>query len=64
MGIRYVYPIFNRLVKYYIFIEIISQGLASATVIAKVNGDLWDLDRPFEKSSSLQLIKFDDEQGI
>jgi threonyl-tRNA synthetase len=41
----------------------ISQGLAAATVIAKVNGELWDLDRPFEKDSSLQLIKFDDEQG-
>ncbi|CAF1361935.1 unnamed protein product, partial [Rotaria sordida] len=41
----------------------ISQGLASATVIAKVNGELWDLDRPFEKDSSLELIKFDDEQG-
>ena len=40
-----------------------SQGLAAATVIAKVNGELWDLDRPFEKDSSLQLIKFDDEQG-
>jgi threonyl-tRNA synthetase len=32
-------------------------------VIAKVNGELWDLDRPFEKDSTLQLIKFDDEQG-
>jgi threonyl-tRNA synthetase len=38
--------------------------LAAATVISKVNGDLWDLDRPFEKDSTLQLIKFDDEQGI
>ncbi len=45
------------------FFEIISQGLAAATVIAKVNGELWDLDRPLEKDSSLQLIKFDDEQG-
>ncbi|CAF1410559.1 unnamed protein product [Adineta steineri] len=41
----------------------ISQGLAAATVIAKVNDELWDLDRPFEKDSTLQLIKFDDEQG-
>lgn len=44
-------------------LETDSQGLASATVIAKVNGELWDLDRPFEKDSTLQLIKFDDEQG-
>ncbi|CAF3370773.1 unnamed protein product [Rotaria socialis] len=41
----------------------ISQGLAAATVIAKVNGDLWDLDRPFEKDATLELIKFDDDQG-
>lgn len=40
-----------------------SQGLAAATVIAKVNGELWDLERPFEKDSSLQLIKFDDDEG-
>ena len=44
-------------------LETNSQGLAAATVIAKVNGELWDLDRPFEKDSTLQLIKFDDEQG-
>ena len=45
--------------EYYLF----SKGLAAATVIAKVNGELWDLERPFEKDSTLQLIKFDDEQG-
>lgn len=41
----------------------ISQGLADATVIAKVNGVLWDLDRPLEGDCSLQLIKFDDPDG-
>lgn len=41
----------------------ISQGLADATVIAKVNGILWDLDRPLEGDCSLQLIKFDDPDG-
>ncbi|XP_037025180.1 threonine--tRNA ligase 1, cytoplasmic isoform X1 [Bradysia coprophila] len=41
----------------------ISQGLADATVIAKVNGVLWDLDRPLEGNCSLQLIKFDDPEG-
>ena len=45
------------------YFETFSQGLAATTVIAKVNGALWDLDRPFEKDSSLELIKFDDEQG-
>ncbi|BFZ02291.1 hypothetical protein BsWGS_05330 [Bradybaena similaris] len=41
----------------------ISQGLADNTVVAKVNGELWDLDRPFEKDSSLQLLKFEDSEG-
>jgi len=41
----------------------ISQGLADSTVVAKVNGELWDLDRPFEADSSLQLLKFDDPEG-
>lgn len=41
----------------------ISQGLADATVIAKVNNVLWDLDRPLEENCTLQLIKFDDPEG-
>ncbi|XP_059157057.1 threonine--tRNA ligase 1, cytoplasmic-like isoform X2 [Physella acuta] len=41
----------------------ISQGLADNTVVAKVNGELWDLDRPLEKDSDLQLLKFDDPDG-
>ncbi|BFY97472.1 hypothetical protein BsWGS_00511 [Bradybaena similaris] len=41
----------------------ISQGLAENTVVAKVNGELWDLDRAFEKDSSLQFLKFDDPEG-
>uniref|UniRef100_A0A0B7AL01 threonine--tRNA ligase n=1 Tax=Arion vulgaris TaxID=1028688 RepID=A0A0B7AL01_9EUPU len=41
----------------------ISQGLADNTVVAKVNGELWDLDRPFEKDSTLQLLKFEDSEG-
>lgn len=41
----------------------ISQGLADSTVIAKVNNELWDLDRPFESDASLQLLKFDDSDG-
>ncbi|XP_064607541.1 threonine--tRNA ligase 1, cytoplasmic-like isoform X2 [Liolophura sinensis] len=41
----------------------ISQGLADSTVVAKVNDVLWDLDRPFEKDSTLKLVKFDDPEG-
>ncbi|XP_031636637.1 threonine--tRNA ligase 1, cytoplasmic [Contarinia nasturtii] len=41
----------------------ISQGLADATVIAKVNNVLWDLDRPLEGDCTLQLLKFDDPEA-
>ncbi|XP_011820654.1 PREDICTED: probable threonine--tRNA ligase 2, cytoplasmic isoform X2 [Mandrillus leucophaeus] len=40
----------------------ISQELAESTVIAKVNGQLWDLDRPLEGDSSLELLTFDNEE--
>ncbi|KAG8452391.1 hypothetical protein GDO86_004261, partial [Hymenochirus boettgeri] len=40
-----------------------SQGLADNTVIAKVNGAVWDLDRPLEENCSLELLKFDDEEA-
>ncbi|XP_017718881.1 PREDICTED: probable threonine--tRNA ligase 2, cytoplasmic isoform X2 [Rhinopithecus bieti] len=41
----------------------ISQELAEGTVIAKVNGELWDLDRPLEGNSSLELLTFDNEEA-
>ncbi|KAL0618704.1 Threonine--tRNA ligase 2, cytoplasmic [Plecturocebus cupreus] len=41
----------------------ISQELAENTVIAKVNGGLWDLDRPLEGDSSLELLTFDNEEA-
>jgi len=41
----------------------ISKGLADNSVVAKVNGEVWDLDRPLEGNSSLELIKFDDDEG-
>lgn len=41
----------------------ISQSLAEEVIIAKVNGELWDMDRPFEADSTLQFLKFDDEEG-
>ena len=43
--------------------EQISKGLADNTVIAKVNDELWDLDRPLEDSCQLKLLKFDDDEG-
>uniref|UniRef100_A0A4W4ECM9 threonine--tRNA ligase n=1 Tax=Electrophorus electricus TaxID=8005 RepID=A0A4W4ECM9_ELEEL len=41
----------------------ISQGLADNTVVAKVNGDVWDLDRALEGDCNLQLLKFEDEEA-
>ena len=35
----------------------ISKGLADNCVVAKVDDEEWDLDRPFEKSCSLKLVK-------
>lgn len=32
-------------------------------VIAKVNGELWELSRPLETNTELQLLTFDDEEG-
>ena len=34
----------------------ISQRLADDAIVARVNGDLWDLNRPFEADSSLQIL--------
>lgn len=41
----------------------ISQGLADNTVVAKVNGEVWDLDRVLETDCTLQLLKFDDAEA-
>lgn len=41
----------------------ISKSLSEQVVIAKVDGELWDLERPLEKSVKLELLKFDDAEG-
>ena len=41
----------------------IAQGLADRAVIAKVDGEVWDLERPLEKSCSLEVLTFDDSEG-
>ncbi|XP_068166781.1 threonine--tRNA ligase 1, cytoplasmic [Antennarius striatus] len=40
-----------------------SQGLADNAVISRVNGELWDLDRPLEQDCSLELLRFDNEDA-
>uniref|UniRef100_A0A7E4VXM1 threonine--tRNA ligase n=1 Tax=Panagrellus redivivus TaxID=6233 RepID=A0A7E4VXM1_PANRE len=41
----------------------ISKSLGEAAVIAKVNGELWDLDRPLEGDATLKILRFDDDEG-
>uniref|UniRef100_A0A3Q3XF42 threonine--tRNA ligase n=1 Tax=Mola mola TaxID=94237 RepID=A0A3Q3XF42_MOLML len=41
----------------------IREGLADNAVISRVNGELWDLDRPLEHDCSLELLHFDNEDA-
>ncbi|KAJ9137132.1 Threonyl-tRNA synthetase [Pleurostoma richardsiae] len=44
----------------------ISNSLYKRSIVARLDGDpnqLWDLDRPLERSCKLELLTFDDEQG-
>ncbi|GAB5591819.1 threonyl-tRNA synthetase [Umbelopsis nana] len=41
----------------------IAKSLGDRIVIAKVNGNLWDLNRPLEESCSLELLDFENEEG-
>ncbi|XP_065836826.1 threonine--tRNA ligase 1, cytoplasmic-like [Oscarella lobularis] len=41
----------------------ISKGLADNVVVAKVNGNLFDLERPLEADCKLELLKFDDTEA-
>lgn len=41
----------------------ISKGLAEEVVISKVDGEVWDLDRPLERNCQLALLKFDDDDA-
>ncbi|TDL19538.1 tars protein [Rickenella mellea] len=41
----------------------ISKSLSERVVIAKVDGELWDLERPLEKSVTLELLDFEHADG-
>ncbi|MDR3268967.1 MAG: threonine--tRNA ligase [Tannerella sp.] len=43
--------------------EGISPRLAESVLAAKVNGEVWDLNRPVLEDSTLQLLKWDDDEG-
>ena len=42
----------------------ISKGFADNAVIARVNSDLWDLDRPLERDVTVEILKFEDTEGM
>lgn len=42
----------------------ISKSLVERTVIAQVDGELWDLTRPLEKTCKLELLDFDHTEGM
>ena len=42
----------------------ISPRLADAAIVARVNGDLYDLSRPFEGNASLQLLTAKDAEAL
>lgn len=41
----------------------ISEGLARVVVSAKINDEVWDLNRPIVEDSTLSLLKFEDLDG-
>lgn len=41
----------------------ISRELAESAVVAKVDGELWDLDRPLQGDCTLELLTFDSEEA-
>ncbi|MBD8389596.1 threonine--tRNA ligase [Dysgonomonas sp. BGC7] len=43
--------------------EGISSRLAQEVLAAKVNGEVWDLTRPIEQDSTIELLKWEDEDG-
>ena len=43
--------------------ESISSRLAQEVLAAKVNGQVWDLTRPIEEDATIELLKWDDEDG-
>ncbi|WP_278625680.1 threonine--tRNA ligase [Parabacteroides gordonii] len=43
--------------------ESISSRLAQEVLAASVNGETWDLSRPITKDSTVNLLKWDDEEG-
>ena len=44
--------------------ESISKSLAKKSILARVNGELWDVTRPFEGDSALELLDIKSDEGL
>lgn len=47
-----------------VIVKGISKSLLERTVIALVDGELWDLTRPLEKDCKLEFLDFDHPEGM
>lgn len=47
---------YNFILFYFYFIVDISDTVAESTVVAEVNGQLWDMHRPLEQDCKLKLL--------
>ncbi|KAI8803912.1 hypothetical protein BJ742DRAFT_872276 [Cladochytrium replicatum] len=43
--------------------KMVRKSLANDAVISRVDGELWDLTRPFEKGATCEILTFEDEDG-
>jgi len=44
--------------------EIGTKSWLNSLIISKVDGKLWDLERPLEKDCSVDFLTFDDDEGL
>ena len=44
--------------------KVLGKTVSENVVIAKVDDTLWDTGRPLEKSCKLQLLNFEDPEGM
>jgi threonyl-tRNA synthetase len=42
----------------------ISKSLARSALVAEVDGELWDLDRPIERDARVRLVRAEDPEGL
>ena len=43
--------------------ESLSQRLAQEVIVATVNGETWDIQKPIKEDASIKLLKWDDNEG-